>query len=89
MGLDLYLLSVVVAAAAVWLVSPRFQSYDPPGDIARGFWSVVAGALWPIILVGAAQFIAVRYLARRVRAARVEAVDLTSLVALSDAGFRS
>ncbi|KAA0106152.1 hypothetical protein [Mycolicibacterium sp. P1-5] len=89
MGFDLYLMSAVVAAAAVWLVSPRLQSYDPPGDVARGFWSVVAGALWPVILVGAAQLIAVRFIARRFRAAHVEAVDLGPLVALSDASFRS
>ncbi len=47
MGFDVYLVSAVIAAVVAWLVSPRFQSYDPPSDIARGFWSAVAGALCP------------------------------------------
>ncbi len=89
MGFDVYLVSAVIAAVVAWLVSPRFQSYDPPSDIARGFWSAVAGALWPLIVVGAVQLIAVRYIARRLRPAPVEAVDLASLVALPDAGVRS
>jgi hypothetical protein len=65
MWMDLYLVSAVVVAVAAWLVSPHFQSYDPPGDISRAFWSVAAGALWPLILVGAAQVLTVRYVARR------------------------
>ncbi|APE17780.1 hypothetical protein [Mycolicibacterium pallens] len=89
MGFDVYLVSAVIAAVVAWLVSPRFQSYDPPSDIARGFWSAVAGALWPLIVVGAIQIIAVRYIARRLRPAPVEAVGLASLVALPDAGVRS
>ena len=89
MGFDVYLVSAVIAAAVAWLVSPRFQSYDPPSDIARGVWSAVAGALWPLIVVGAVQIIAVRYIARHLRPAPVEAVDLAPLVALPDAGVRS
>ncbi|AKK29866.1 hypothetical protein [Mycobacterium sp. EPa45] len=87
MGFDLYVVSAVIATVGVWLVSPRFQSYDPPGDLARGFWSVVAGALWPLILVGAAQVVAVRYLARR--STHVEAMDLGPSVALPHASLRS
>ena len=89
MWLDLYLVSAIIVAACAWLVSPHFQSADPPGDVARGFWSVIAGALWPLIAVGAAQFIAVRYIARRLRTARVEPVELAPLAALPGAGLRS
>ena len=89
MWLNLYLVSAVIAAVGAWLISPHFQSYDPPSDIVRGVCSAVAGALWPVIVVGAAQIMAVRYIARRLSAPRVEAVDLAPLIALPNAGLRS
>jgi hypothetical protein len=72
MWFDLYLVSAIIAAVAAWLVSPYFQSHDAPGDLARGLWSVVAGGLWPLIVIGAAQIIAVRYVARRLDSTRVD-----------------
>ena len=87
MWFDLYLLSAIIAAVAAWLVSPHFQSYDPPGDVVRGFCAVVAGALWPVILVGVAQVFVVRSIARRVRSARVETVELPPLVVAPEASL--
>ncbi|BBX05453.1 hypothetical protein [Mycolicibacterium aichiense] len=94
MWFDLYLVSAVVAAVGAWLISPRFQSYDPPGDVVRGICSAVAGALWPVIVVGAAQILAVRYIVRRLRSPRVDAVDVDAadfapLVALPNATLGS
>lgn len=89
MWFDLYLLSAVIAAVGAWLISPHFQSYDPPSDIVRGLCSAVAGALWPVILVGAAQIMAVRYIARRLCSPPVEAVDLAPLIALPNASLHS
>jgi hypothetical protein len=88
MWFDLYLVSAVVAAVAACMIGPHFQS-DDPGDIARGIWSAIAGALWPLIVVGAAQILAVRYVARRLRPAGLEAIDLAPLVGLPDASLHS
>ncbi|BBY58187.1 hypothetical protein [Mycolicibacterium sarraceniae] len=88
MWIDLYVLAALSVAVAVWLISPRFQSYDPPGDIARGFWSAVAGALWPLLLVGAAQVYAVHYIVRRFRPAYSAKLDLAPRAALQDVSLR-
>jgi hypothetical protein len=89
MWIDLYVVAALLVAVAAWLVSPHFQSVDPPGDIARGFWSAAAGALWPLVLVGAAQVYAVRYVARRLRPTYSEKLDLDPLAALHSVGLRS
>jgi hypothetical protein len=89
MWIDLYILAAVVVAVTAWLVAPRFQSYDAPGDLARGFWSAAAGALWPLILVGAAQVYAVRYVARRLGPDAPQDLDLAQLAAHHEVGLRS
>ncbi|WP_431234164.1 hypothetical protein ACQ856_05950 [Mycolicibacterium psychrotolerans] len=89
MWFDLYLLSAIVAAVGAWLISPHFQSYDPPGDVARGLCSAVAGLLWPVIVVGAVQIIAVRYFARRIRAAHVKDLTAAPLVARQEVSLTS
>ncbi|MEZ0356619.1 hypothetical protein [Mycobacterium sp. SA01] len=89
MWFDLYLLSAVIAAVGAWLITPHFQAYDPPTDIVRGLCCAVAGALWPIIAVGAVQIMAVRYVARRMGPPRVETVDLVPVVPLPDATVHS
>ncbi|BBY64256.1 hypothetical protein [Mycolicibacterium helvum] len=89
MWIDLYLAAALLVAVAAWLVSPHFQSVDPPGDIARGFWSAAAGALWPLILIGAVQVYSVRFIARRLRPAHSEELDLAPLAALHDVSLRS
>lgn len=80
MWIELYLVAAAIAATAAWLLSPRFQSYDPPSDVARGFWSVTAGVLWPLIAVGAAQLLAIRYIARRVPSTGVQGLEEAALV---------
>jgi len=89
MWIDLYVLTALLAAVAVWLVTPHFQSDDPPGDIARGFWSAAAGALWPLVLVGALQIYAVRLIVRRLRPAVPEQPAPVRRLALPDASLRA
>lgn len=89
MWFELYVVAAVVVGVAAWLVSPQFQSYDPPGDLTRAFWSAVAGALWPLIVVGAAQLFAVRYVARRLRPALSETLESPPPIELCDASLRS
>lgn len=85
MWTNLYLLSAVTIAAVTWLVSPRFQSSDPPSEFSRGFWSVVAGLLWPAIVVGALQLMAFRYVVQRLRSEPVESAELAPPAELQDA----
>ncbi len=89
MWLDLYLVVAVVAAVAVWLVSPQFASYDAPGDAARAVWSAVAGALWPLMVVGVAQFLAISYVIRRLRPRHSDKLAIEPSVALHDLSLRS
>lgn len=89
MWIDLYALIAVVIAIAAWLISQRFLSYDPPGDITRGFWSIIAGALWPLVIVGVAQALLIRYVARRLRGAATAELDLSPLLAAQDVSLRS
>ncbi len=89
MWLDLYLVLAVIAAVAVWLVSPQFASYDAPGDASRAVWSAVAGALWPVVVVGAVQIVIIRHVARRLHAARVPAMEPAPVVTVPHADLRS
>jgi hypothetical protein len=89
MWFELYVVAAVVVAVAAWLVSPQFQSYDPPGDFTRAFWSAVAGALWPLVVVGAVQILAVRYFARRLRPAYFEPPEAAPPIELCDVGLHS
>jgi hypothetical protein len=89
MWIDLYVVAAVLVAVACWLGSPRCQSYDPPSEIERGFWSAAAGALWPLVLVGAAQIYAVHCIMRRVRPTRSEEPELTPLAAVREMSLQS
>jgi hypothetical protein len=88
MWLGLYLVAAIVVAVTGWLVSYHFQSDDPPGDISRAFWSAVAGALWPAVLVGTAQLLAVRYFVRRLRGANAEDPEPAPSVAIREVSMR-
>lgn len=89
MWIDLYLVAAFVVALAAWFVSPHFPSYDPPSDVARGFWSIIAGALWPLILVGAAQIYAVLYVTRRLRPDHSEELNPAPALEMCEPGVRS
>lgn len=88
MWIDLYAVIATSIAVAAWLVSQRLQSYDPPSDVVRGFWSIIAGALWPLVIVGVAQALLVRYVARRLRGAPTPELELSPLVAAQDLSLR-
>jgi|EndMetStandDraft_8_1072994.scaffolds.fasta_scaffold223877_2 hypothetical protein len=89
MWIDLYVVVALIAAVAAWLVSPHFESYDPPSDIARGFWSAAAGALWPLIVFGAVQILAVRYVVRHLGPTPTEQPDRVPQLKLSEASLIS
>jgi hypothetical protein len=89
MWFELYLAMAVLVSVAAWLFSPPFQSFDPPGDNVRALWSVAAGALWPLVLIGAAQIFAVHYVVRRLRPAHCEDWDPAPAVAMADISVRS
>lgn len=89
MWFELYVVAAAVVGVAAWLVSPQFHSDDPPDDLTRAGFSVVAGALWPLIVVGIAQLFAVRYVARRLRPALFEPLEPPPSIELCDVSLRS
>ena len=89
MWIDLYVAIALIGAVAAWLISQRFQSYDPPNDIVRGVSALVAGALWPVMIVGGAQILAVRLVAQRLRPAHSHQLDIRQFVAAQDLSLRS
>jgi hypothetical protein len=88
MWMDLYLVVALLVAVATWLISPHFASSDAPGDVARGFFSAAAGALWPVVLVGTAQVLAVRYIARRLSPTYSADLNLPPSTALRGVSLR-
>jgi hypothetical protein len=89
MWITLYVAPAVVLAAAAWLMSQRVQSCEPVSDVARGFWAIVAGALWPVVLLGVAQLLAVRFVARRMARARADHLVFLPSVLVQDVVVRS
>ncbi|WP_328362275.1 hypothetical protein OG976_11950 [Mycobacterium sp. NBC_00419] len=75
MWIALYLVAAILVAAIAWHVSYHFQSLDAPSDAVRAAAALVAGALWPVIVVGVVQLQALRYLVRRLRATRVRVTE--------------
>lgn len=73
----LYLALAVLAAGVTWHVSYRFQSLDAPSEAVRAAAALVAGALWPVVVLGVLQVQMVRYIARRLRATPAEANEPT------------
>ena len=71
MWITVYLITAVVVAFLTWHMSHYLQSFDGPTDAARGYLSIVAGAIWPVILVGVVQMLAIHLIARRLRHAPV------------------
>lgn len=65
MWITLYLTTAVVVAFMTWHMSHHLQSFERPTDAARGAWSIVAGAIWPVILVGVVQMLAIHLITRR------------------------
>ena len=55
MWITAYLITAVVVAFLTWHMSHHIQSFERPTDTARGYWSIVAGAIWPVILLGLVQ----------------------------------
>jgi hypothetical protein len=45
----------------------HLQSVDGPTDAGHGFWAIVAGAIWPIVLVGVGQMLAIHLITGRLR----------------------
>jgi hypothetical protein len=64
-----YLTTAVVVAFLTWHMSHHFQSFERPTDAARALWAVMAGAVWPVILLGAAQMLVIHLITLRLRRA--------------------
>ena len=77
MWIALYLVVAIVVAAVTWHVSHRFQSLDAPSEAVRAAAALVAGALWPVVVLGVVQLQALRYVARKLRTRRVEPAEPT------------
>ena len=67
MWITVYLITAVVVAFLTWDMSHHLQSLERPTDAARGTWSIVAGAIWPVILLGIAQMLAIHLITRHLR----------------------
>ena len=67
MWITAYLTTAVVIAFLTWHMSHYLQSIDTPTDAARSCWAIVAGAIWPVILLGIAQMLAIHLIARHLR----------------------
>ena len=67
MWITAYLITAVVVAFLTWHMSHHIQSFERPTDTARGYWSIVAGAIWPVILLGLVQMLAIHLITRRLR----------------------
>jgi hypothetical protein len=67
MGMTLYLIAALVVAFLTWHMSHHLQSFDGPTDATRGFWAIVARAIWPVILLGVVQMLAIHLITRRLR----------------------
>jgi hypothetical protein len=67
--ITVYLTTAVVVAFLTWHMSHHLQSFERPTDTARGVWSIVAGAIWPVILLGLVQVLAIHLVTRRLRQA--------------------
>jgi predicted phage tail protein len=65
--ITVYLITAVVVAVLTWHLSHHVQSLEGPTDAARGFWAIVAGAGWPVILLGVAEMLVIHLITRRLR----------------------
>jgi hypothetical protein len=65
--ITVYLITAVVVAFLTWHMSHHLQSFDGPTDAGRSFWAIVAGVIWPIVLVGVVQMLAIHLITRRLR----------------------
>lgn len=66
MWLNLYLCGWFVTTVAALVVANAFPEASAPR--ARGLLAILAGALWPVVVAGLAQFACVGYAAKRVSA---------------------
>ena len=72
----LYLVGVPVFAFLAWTFSEAVHVAQVDDRHSRQLLSVLAGALWPVMLVGVAQMLGVWMLARLSQARRPEPADL-------------
>ena len=71
----LYLMGVPVFAFLAWVFSEAVHVSDLADRPSRRLVSVLAGVLWPVVLVGVAQMLTVWILARLSQARRLERAD--------------
>ena len=67
MLLNVYLWGALVTAVGALMASYQFAGVEAERPLGRAAVAVVAGALWPVLVVGAAQFVAIAALVRVMR----------------------
>jgi nitrate reductase NapE component len=60
-----YVAGVVVATIGGWVAAQKFSDQDQPA-VRLVLWIVIAGVLWPVLLVGIVEMVGVRMLTKAV-----------------------
>ena len=69
MWISLYAAVAVVVAVAAPMLAERLRTPGVPAPNNPSLYAVLAGLLWPVLLVGVAQWAAIAAVARRMRRA--------------------
>lgn len=64
----LYLIGIPMFVLLAWVFSEAVHVREFDDRNSRRLASVLAGALWPVVLIGVAQLVGLRILARLIRA---------------------
>lgn len=67
MGMGLYAAVAIVAAVAIFLLAEWLRMPGVPAPDNPALLAIVAGLLWPVLLVGAAQWAVIAGVASRMR----------------------
>jgi len=70
-----YLSGVAVVALGAWVFSDAVRTGEPISVVAQALWAVVAGILWPVVLLGLAQLLVLRVVVKRLKPASSERSD--------------
>ena len=63
-----YLVGAILVGCAALACGERLRGEDPVGQRGRDRFAMIAGALWPVLLLGIGQLLLVQFVAKRLRA---------------------
>ena len=78
MWIGVYAAVAIVVAIAAFLLAERLRTPGVPAPDNPGRYAVLAGLLWPVVLVGVAQWALIAAVAERLRRAPAPARRATS-----------